>query len=979
MAIGAHKYLPSEGRELLSTPSASPAETDPNHHTVLDREALFHQPSPLQSEVDEMVDGFAQKTTDWKSLFALTTGSLAFRLSRLGCLHSMQFLSEASSKILNPALRGASWVAALGTESTAFEATHRALHASTHGPHLLRWNGHDGLKEGLLTSLITFGSLKGAGAVVQGQNVLLQHLFQDTGMVLAHQVSGHLGLAPKPEGSLAKQYLQAEAINLQLQAGVALLHGIAPHLSSLEKALDLQLQSKISDKPFSLTGGLKAKWLALGLASAPMEGKYISPPVFPDRGRAAIQKNLMTSYGEGSISEGEQLKSRFRPFFPEDPQAYGAEILEDVLDIRPPFPHFHERFLEALARMPDRGSRQQYNCTNIIKEIFQFDALHLSTGSFEQARLQLLVSKMLEMESPDRRFFALETLFQTMETGMTPEKLDHLFSSFGVGNGWEISARAESRPIQFIRQEMAWTYPLSGGRARIFVDPEGEWFLQNLSDATHIWIMNQGRLESVEDQEIRPLVSGDQFAVGDDLRTAQGYTLEKNDSEMSFLRWGNIDPQLFSEIYNNAEKFQRMVEYHQEVVKSGQYDPEDLSRAFQFARNHPQGKLVLRRIANILATRDHPIKLQELRHEIREDSLETVLRLHGEGVNPREIARRLNGTHHTAYLDDIRVARKLVSVLLDVSPYLQDPQQAAERFDEIRKEYFTTVTWARVMGLNLDEVFQVSDLIELLEIGGDPQIERLKKDLASERFSLGFEEYEGELDDLLSRMKVYNSTGLALFLPAKKPGEKDRLILRRLPSLKLDSDQRVQEGFDEILMRLIAIPHEWDHSRHFSGLYEGIEAGGEKIDLLNFTMENRHDRFVSEILADLEMWRWQFKSDLSYWLNCRRMGVTLPLYLVAINDHGYFGQINRKSVRNLEKRLSETTNSEESPEPPPTRVNGRQHWQSFIKITLPTPLIPPPPAEPPPPPKPENVGPLQKVRKTISLWAARALSWRKRP
>src|SRR4029450_3010163 len=108
---------------------------------------------------------------------------------------------------------------------------------------LWRWNGNVGLRQGLFQSLVTFGALKGAGRLAQGENLIAQHLFQDTAMVLGHQVSGVLGIAPRPTGSLAEQFLHAEATNLQIGAGMALAGRLAAGEQALERGLDLSLAS----------------------------------------------------------------------------------------------------------------------------------------------------------------------------------------------------------------------------------------------------------------------------------------------------------------------------------------------------------------------------------------------------------------------------------------------------------------------------------------------------------------------------------------------------------------------------------------------------------------------------------------------------------------------------------------------------------------------------------------------------------------
>src|SRR5262245_196735 len=192
--------------------------------------------TPLQSQVDGLVGGFAAQATDWRSLASMAAGGMAYRVGRLGIMG----LGSGT------ALRVASLGIGLGAEVSAFEITHRSLSsigASGHGenPNLWRWSGQGGIRQGLLNSFVTFGTLKGAGHLAQGQNLIAQHLFQDTGMVLGHQFAGALGISDRPTGSLAEQFLHAEATNIQLGAGMALAHGMTPGMHALERGLDLSM------------------------------------------------------------------------------------------------------------------------------------------------------------------------------------------------------------------------------------------------------------------------------------------------------------------------------------------------------------------------------------------------------------------------------------------------------------------------------------------------------------------------------------------------------------------------------------------------------------------------------------------------------------------------------------------------------------------------------------------------------------------
>src|SRR4030095_983616 len=140
------------------------------------------------------------------------------------------------------ALRALSVGAGLTAEVSTFELSNRLLQAENRN--LWRWSGPGGLRQGLLQSLLNFGALKGAGRLARGQNLIAQHLFQDSARVLGHRTAGSLGIIDRPAGSLAEQFLHAEAMNLQIGAGMALAQHMAPGLHSLERGLELTLRSQ---------------------------------------------------------------------------------------------------------------------------------------------------------------------------------------------------------------------------------------------------------------------------------------------------------------------------------------------------------------------------------------------------------------------------------------------------------------------------------------------------------------------------------------------------------------------------------------------------------------------------------------------------------------------------------------------------------------------------------------------------------------
>src|SRR5262245_23976064 len=92
--------------------------------------------TPIQSQVDGLVGGFAAQATDWRSLASMALGGMAYRAGRLGVMG----LGSGN------ALRAASIGIGLTAEVSAFEISHRSLSsigASGYGenPNLWRWAG----------------------------------------------------------------------------------------------------------------------------------------------------------------------------------------------------------------------------------------------------------------------------------------------------------------------------------------------------------------------------------------------------------------------------------------------------------------------------------------------------------------------------------------------------------------------------------------------------------------------------------------------------------------------------------------------------------------------------------------------------------------------------------------------------------------------------------------------------------------------
>src|SRR5262245_26139564 len=211
--------------------------------------------SPTQSGVDTLVGSAVSTVSDEKMMTSLFAAGAVGRFIRLGTV-------AASGKSLAPlAVQTMSHVTALAGESAVFAGMERKF---------AQWEGHastQSFQKDWARAFLNLGSLKLLGTTAQGQNLLLQHLLTDLGMVGGQQAGAEFGLVEKPQGSLAQQMIHAEGMNLGMKGSLALLHGFSPRLSALERSLDLALRP-YEAKPFSDKASVsfffKPSWAAEG-------------------------------------------------------------------------------------------------------------------------------------------------------------------------------------------------------------------------------------------------------------------------------------------------------------------------------------------------------------------------------------------------------------------------------------------------------------------------------------------------------------------------------------------------------------------------------------------------------------------------------------------------------------------------------------------------------------------------------------------
>ncbi|MFO1520201.1 MAG: hypothetical protein U1F57_11175 [bacterium] len=336
----------------------------------------------FQSQVDGWVGRFAEEACDWRNLAAMGVGSLFYRLGRMGTLAA----GARGGALLAPVVSVASYGVGLASEVTAYETVSGALSPGfrvREGEFWNRWR----------TSFLQFGLLKWGAAWGGGQNVLLRHALQDTALVTGHQLSARLGWVPAPEGDLAQQFLHAETMNLQLEAGAALFHAAAPGFSALERGLDLSLQA--SER---------------GIPSAVFSSSFLLPETFAWAG------------GPSSLEAGSRSFEGGKPYFSMmvEPEGAAAQTVamsgEAPREARnvfwypdgstgrpiatPRYPKALEAELKELQRQLSEGRAVDQN---VIERVWRFQFLHFiesAGGTYETFPLERLLQPFAEGESP---------------------------------------------------------------------------------------------------------------------------------------------------------------------------------------------------------------------------------------------------------------------------------------------------------------------------------------------------------------------------------------------------------------------------------------------------------------------------------------------------------------------------------------------------------------------------------------------------
>jgi len=363
------------------------------------------------------------------------------------------------------------------------------------------------------------------------------------------------------------------------------------------------------------------------------------------------------------------------------------------------------------------------------------------------------------------------------------------------------------------------------------------------------------------------------------VRELEDYSLRQKVQILNFLH------QEFSE---NPLKAQRALEFFGEAARSGRYDFSHIEPAFQYARFTPFGRLILRRMLLIFATEDIPAKLEELKPSPDHNTLALAREAAHHGIDLPTLALTINGTRHTAYLRDQRLALKWVAIMAEMAGYFELSLEERQLYR--RRFHHTIQNFLRSGALLTPE-----RLMDLIHTNATPQTQRIRERWAKGDFEVRFAT-DAEMDALLSRWKQVGREISHLFYRGE--GDRPHQVLLRLfsaPNPPLSPDSYARQT--QLIHHARGLIHETEHWSHFTGQFEGIEAGGKSFPILQL---GREARLATEIMALLSDNAWMTRNVTETdWEIARRMGLNLPLYYRAIADHGYFGRTNHRLAKIL--------------------------------------------------------------------------------
>lgn len=247
------------------------------------------------------------------------------------------------------------------------------------------------------------------------------------------------------------------------------------------------------------------------------------------------------------------------------------------------------------------------------------------------------------------------------------------------------------------------------------------------------------------------------------------------------------------------------------------------------------------------------------------------------GLESEARARFIAGTPHTGFLGDLRLARKVVSVLSTESQVLEDPRVAEAVRDRLRSALHDF--------LNSGGALDRGALRVLITSLGTPEAEAFLEGCGRD-FLL--EVFSGEaFDALVAAWGQAPACRISFYQKRSQVGLPDRLLIRAMPAMDLTTYEGRLQAARELMERILGAFHEWEHWRHFNGP-----------DPIRISRFDRRPRLVSETMSLLEEHRQRVRLlDFGITEAAWVLGQPIVLFLKTGAYEDYFGWRTGENLR----------------------------------------------------------------------------------
>jgi hypothetical protein len=201
--------------------------------------------TPLQIQMEGVISTFVDKAMGCYTLAGVVFGGAGNRLVASGTASLIRPFLNFVPRTFAPLVRFSPAGTGFLAEAALFEMSPKGLQVLTGRGELslLSLYGENGLIHGFAHSAANLLSLKLAGIATARQGFVVQNLSQSTAMIASEHALALLKIADKPREGLDIQFVAAQAIVLNLWAGMNVLHQLAPTLAPWEVAKNLKIEA----------------------------------------------------------------------------------------------------------------------------------------------------------------------------------------------------------------------------------------------------------------------------------------------------------------------------------------------------------------------------------------------------------------------------------------------------------------------------------------------------------------------------------------------------------------------------------------------------------------------------------------------------------------------------------------------------------------------------------------------------------------